>query len=172
MESGKHMADTDIRDAFVCERGSGVIELVVEVGADINLRVPDCEISRAGGTGWTVREYGEHFIRFDGPPDPVRFDNETLERRLARFNASGATEFAYFPALVSSDMRPTERVLFAPVPAVKAWLARHCPGWTLEPDPEACERGELLFRLARDNGPQIVCEAAELAELPKVVDAE
>jgi hypothetical protein len=124
------------------------LNLLVE---GINLGEPDFTMTGAGGSPWTVFEYGEHFINF---ADPYRREEEW---DIGEFNTSGATEYAYFPVRVSENsIRMRSRGLYAPVPFVRLVLDQHTRTvddlgrrWDIRVNSDAADRGRIEFELHR-----------------------
>lgn len=127
----------------------------LEPVSELNLLVSGIDVNEptftnysAGGTSWTVFEYGESFINF---ADAHKRDDDW---NLGEFNRSGATEFAYFPVRVSENtIRMRSRELYAPVPLVRTILAQHSRldedgrRWDIRVDTDAAERGRIEFEL-------------------------
>lgn len=114
----------------------------------IDVSEPTFTLHSAGGTSWTVFEYGEHFINF---ADAHKRDEDW---ELGDFNTSGATEYAYFPVRVSENtIRMRSRELYAPIPLVRTILAQHSKlnddgqRWEIRVSEEAAERGRIEFEL-------------------------
>jgi hypothetical protein len=141
----------------------------------INVEEPDFTNPSAGGTSWTVFEYGEHFINF---ADAHRRDEDW---ELGDFNTSGATEFAYFPVRVSENtLRMRSRELYAPVPLVRTILAQHSKldehgvRWDIRVNQDAAERGRIEFELYRREPSYAVYmpHPPTSTASPQVIDAE
>ena len=117
--------------------------------------------ARSGGTDWTIREYNDvliDFVRLGDMQETFEIDDPDIAvKRLAEFNVSGASEFAYFPVRIVNTKGDRSRVLYAPVPWVRNIISEADLGnWSLTPDIGSAERGMLVWILLDVDWPEMV----------------
>lgn len=147
----------------------------------VNIKEPDHTIRSAGGTRWTVFEYGEDLINFAHPDtDPEEGWN------VGEFNASGAVEEAVFPVTVSAG--GFWRELYAPVRFIRVILDQHNSlrpprytrgHWRLVLDDEAALAGRIEWNLHLDKTlpkpppiPRPPALQPPTVPIPKVIEGE